>query len=381
MNKMICVLLTNDYENDSRVKKECLSLSKIYKVDLFCLTKKESKVITENKNWTVYKINFKYPLNKILIFLFGGSTFLNVIKEQNKKYDLIWSNDIDTLKTGYLLKEKFNAKLIYDSHEYWAGVLSNIKKPIDLYIKIYLFLFLKHEKKYISRCDGIISTNVPRKKLLIKNYDLYNYLVDVLHNYPESWQKNKIQCIDSGDKKIRLVYSGVLVERGIENVIKALALIGNKKNYFEFLLMCPEKDYNKLAKSLAFENNLGSTILYKGFVTPEEIGNYESQSDFSIVFYPQDCLNNKFPESNKLYTSLANGCLILTNVRYVADEIKNFGIYTINSPSQIAIVLTRLLKISRTDLTLLKKNAQIFAIKTYNWEEQKLLNIVSKVFR
>lgn len=375
------MLLTGNYYHDARVKKECGSLSKKYIVDIYCISKKTSEIKKETNTLTIYNIYFgKLPMNKLTIFIKGTKKIYNYIVKQNVKYDLVWANDIDTLKLGYLLKKKYDAKLIYDSHELWYDCLDS-DLIIQVYGKLAIGSFLLHERKYISKADYIFSTNDSRLKLLAKRYNLDLSKLGVLHNYPQKSQiVSKIQIQSNKDNKIKLIYYGVLKGRGIEKIITAMGKLRLlDKTKLSFVILGSEKDYNNLLLPIVKRYDLESIVKFKGFVLPEQLKEYESKADFGFLLYPQTNLNNIYAAPNKLYTNLANGCLVITNTKSLSNDIGKFGFIVNDSIDNIIKVLVKIVSLSKSHIQNLKREAIKFSNKNFVWEENKLFKILKKL--
>jgi len=354
--KRICLLLTNDYEHDSRVKKECFSLSTEYKVDLYCLTKNKSEIIKKNKNWNVYRLHFKYPLNKISIYYFSNNLFLENINKLNKKYDLIWANDIDTIKLGYMLKKKYLAKLIYDSHEYWNGMLGNDFSIIELYKRIYVHLFLKHEKKYISEADLVFTVNDLIRNELIKDYSLKN--CQLLYNVP--FKEN------------------IFSKQGkIDNSIVYVGKIGNYIKTIEILCENGFKIYH-YGKNEKIENIKG--YHYCGYIKETDIVKEISKYKVALSLYSGYRLNEKYASPNKFFQYILAGLPVLCNKNsvFMANIIKKYSIGENYINKNIVLNTKKIIK----DYNYYNKN--VLSIKNdFIWEKQekKILNYFSKFFK
>jgi len=286
--KKICVLLTKDYVSDSRVKKECKSLSKRYMVDLFCLVSKKSSIIKENKNWNVFYLQRspnKILYNRLTKYLYYDNKLYSFVLRQNKKYDLIWANDVDTLKIGYKLKKKFNAKLIYDSHEYWRGTLAKAEKNYH-YVKLFNDLYLRHEKKYIKNVDMIFTVNEHISRLLSQHYNILP--PKVLYNVPYFSDLNKVKKV-----KDSLVYVGV-----INNDFKKLESILRKKVNFYY--------YNKEKIDSSFYH-------YAGFVSEDKVPYELMKYQMGLVLHSSRRLNEIYAAPNKFFQYIQAGLPILVN--------------------------------------------------------------------
>ncbi len=125
--KRAIVSVTNDLYTDNRVNKICLFLQQQgYDVLLVGRQKKDSIELPKRSYATK---RFKLAKEKGAGFyaLFNLRLFFFLL---TKRASLLVSNDLDTLLANYAAsKFKPNARLVYDSHEYFTEVPELIHRP------------------------------------------------------------------------------------------------------------------------------------------------------------------------------------------------------------------------------------------------------------
>lgn len=200
----ICMLLDNEYAPDYRVKNEIDVLLRAgHQVDLYC-TPSNSRIVDElPPGLRVFRTitrDIYRPFSGKLRSFFKGFT-ANIM---DAGYDVIHCHDIFTLLLGDYIKENFqkrgqSIKLVYDSHEYFAGFrfYERIENSFSRYKGMMIWRYVvRQEKKIIPGVDAIISVS--------------QSICDRLSNY-------------SGNKPTYL----------IRNLPPRIAVEGESSNYFQ----------------------------------------------------------------------------------------------------------------------------------------------------
>ncbi len=173
MGKSVCLIVLNNFTNDSRVLKESLSLQKYgYRVKVVALYEKPLKEFELIQNVEIYRIKLKtrnWPKYKIIQLIKYLEFAFKFIKKFRKE-DILHCNDLETLPIGVLVKVFFNQKvrLVYDAHEY---EIYQIPGQSEFIIKIKYLL----EKFLLRYVDSVITLNILQKKLNYKPYPYKHY--------------------------------------------------------------------------------------------------------------------------------------------------------------------------------------------------------------
>lgn len=299
--RIALVIKTDGLEYDDRVRKEILTVQKLYPNISF----KIFVLLPENKDVegiTSYGIPYhayylksrdKYPsASKILK---KSYEFYSVIKDEIRGFDAVWCADLGSFMTVALSGSKH---LLWDLHELPMEVMGNaIKKHI------LRFLF--------SRCKIVVHANPQRIDYLCqqgyinnktKHFSLRNYpnFDDIDKEYDEKyydfveWKGNR-RCIylQGLDAERRSAYESIAAIMRIEDI--AAVVVGS---------------FDKESKGILlqeFGESLNQRIFFVGRVPQLKIPQYVKQCYMTLVFYKNTSPNNFYCEANRFYQSIILG--------------------------------------------------------------------------
>lgn len=360
MKKKIVMLLDNPCIRDSRVIKEAESLVKNgYSVFVLCYPRGNFKAV-ERKNGVIYvrmrvirrnvflsetlerktqKLKNICKKNAPLFFLCKIVSYIiklciapifilikmdrhNIIYNyiifkntaQRIKPSFIHSHDLQMFFSGYVLSKTLQSFFVIDSHEMGIYV-SN--PPKGIFRKIMQSV----ERFCMKRADIVFTVSKEIKQYFQEIYHLKNIHVlynapDVTHNIPCVSNIRKDACVS--DAPIIVWVGGISFGRGFFYLLEALSILKN------FKLVCVgminQKVNGKLKDKLHF---LGLEDRFQ-FVTAKssnELIDYISTADISVIPYERICLNHEYCMPNKLFESLfARVPLVVNEV----PSLKNF---------------------------------------------------------
>lgn len=387
----VAILLNGGITNDSRMIKITKTISRYALVDLFCLEGIDSDYEIFNENVSI--ITLKPPsgkLNKLIrhtLFYKEFNYFIDKVLDQNIKYTHVYACDLPMLEPAYKVKEKLGSKLIYDSHELYIEGLNQFfpsyktssffkRIGIDLSLSIMYNLGKYTENKLVQKTDYFITTSNSYKHYFESNYNIEG-LFKVM-NCPPVLDREKL--IDyrsefnwSGDDFVA-IYQGLMNPgRGLHLLIEA---IKNSPENIKLIFL----GYGTLEQSLKKQTkdlNLNHRIKFVNKVHPDNLIGYTMAADLGINLLENINLNKKLASTNKLFEYIhANIPILVTNTpenQYVLNKY-DVGFYVENNVEDIK---NKLVKASKADMSLLKKNCKI-AVKEFNWENQ--IKAFDKIF-
>ena len=140
MNNKVVHIVVNSFDNDSRVIRECKTLSENGN-DLTVIAYLEDGLLERESNYGFNTIRIKlftknwsnHPFIQVLKYIEFLIRALFTIK--SIKPNICHGHDPDGLIIAYFVKLIYKCKLIYDSHELWAYSnhmrnYNNILKPL-----------------------------------------------------------------------------------------------------------------------------------------------------------------------------------------------------------------------------------------------------------
>lgn len=370
------MVLENQFPDDERVEKEALSLIKVgHEVHLLCATLKKECVGNESyKGIMLHRVlsnSFLYNKAKIaclrlpFYFMFWKKQVESLL--QRETFDVIHIHDLPLAEVGYWAKKKFGIKFVLDSHENYPYMLDMAPYTKGIAGKLmYSFAAWKrYEREMITKADVVITVckeMSDRMNELVPRayYHVDNTISTELFPRPEPHLKN--------EGKIRLLYvGGITYHRGLQNVIRGLALIKDKTKYS--LDIYGKGAYAGEIKDLVVELGLEEVVRFPGYLKfPAEAVKmcaYSLGVISNLRSVQTDCSS-----PNKIYQYFYYGLPVLVSdmvsVGNIVREYQVGIVYKDNSPEDCARKLEELTSMDLEDMSM---RAHKLCLERYTWEE------------
>ena len=308
MKKIALIIFSEGLEYDDRVRKEVLSIQKLFPeicFKIFVLFDNGKNVAEEGI--TSYGVPYKsYKLITREVLKGGRFKYLKTIEftlkvlPDIKKYDAIWCGEI---ATALFLKCVRRKPLLWDLHELPMLLLgSSLRRS-----------FLRH---LFSKCSVVLHANQDRIEYLksrgvIKNIDkhyaLRNYpnFYDVDKEYDEKyysfveWKANK-ECV---------YLQGLFAERRAP--FETISAVLDTGSLAAVVVGSFDKDILERLLTKYGEDEISNRIFFAGKIPQLKIPQYVSKCSFSMVFYKHVNANNIYCEANRFYQSLLVGVPVI----------------------------------------------------------------------
>jgi len=297
--KTITMLLRNDFVHDDRVTKEVETLESAgFKIKVLHTGEKKSDRLSP----------MFYPKGKNSALYFPFYLAVLTARAILTPAQVYHAHDLDTLIAGYIASRAHATKLVYDSHE----VFTEMEVPFAKGLQKKFWQFI--ERRLIGKADIFISTNEWRRQWFEKTYTLPKTII--IDNLPKSIPQYEKQFND----KFTFMYQGAFSKwRSIDKVIEAFSQLDPKKA--ELILI---GNYKKAD----FEVSNVPGVILTGYLSLEDISEYEKTADVGLSIYMPHTVNAKYPSSNKIFRYLQNGMSVIASEspcfeRLVKD--KTFG--------------------------------------------------------
>jgi len=246
----ILILSLSDLERDPRILRQINFLRENYLVT--CVGKNPPK----NKNIDFIKVNYQFQLIQLVTFSlfsllkkydlayyqFFKSKMLESLKiPEEKNFDLIIANDIDTLP--FSVKIKRNSKLLFDAHEY---------SPEEINDNFFWRIIFKDYRSYLLRkflpqCDVMTTVS---KGIAEKYKKEFNVLPTVITNAADYYDLTPT-IVDPGN--IKLIHHGVAdPDRKVENMIELMRFLDSRFS-LDLMLVPLSQVYLKKLKYISRE--------------------------------------------------------------------------------------------------------------------------------
>lgn len=355
----IYIAVTNDLLTDNRIHKVATTLQKSG-ADITLLGRIKHKH-TINPAQKYYTKRFKLLFKKGAFFYleYNLRLFFFLIFH---RFDIIVSNDLDTLLGSYLASMLKAKKIIYDSHEYFTEVpeLVGRKFTKNIWISIEKIILPKIKYSY-TVCESI---SITYKKL-------YGIDMKVVRNVP--YYVKHVNNNNSTPNKTKIIlYQGSLnLGRGIEHMIDAMQYLDNFH-----LNIIGDGDIASQLKQKISEAKLESKVSLLGRIPFENLMDETKKADLGLALEENIGLNYYYALPNKLFDYIQARIPVLVSpfpeMKRIVDEYNIGDTYSHKSPEDLAKKIKEIFE-SPDNYSGWKKNTEI-AAKELCWEnEEKIL--------
>ena len=321
--RIALVIKTDGLEYDDRVRKEILTVQKLFpniSFKIYAMLPNNDEIEGVTGYGIPYKTVFipareKYPSAQKPYL--KAYQFYKVLKNELKDYDVVWAANEDTSFFPLLLKHD---RILWDLHELPDSYFTSKWKKLLL-----KFLF--------KRCKEVLHANPQRVNYLQqlgvikdvnKHFAVRNYpnFEDVDENYDDKyynfikWKGNR-NCVylQGLNADRRAPYESISAVMAIPDLC-AVVVGGFDSNAMKKL----EEKYS---------DELGKRILFIGKIPQLKIPQYVRQCYVSLVFYKNVSPNNYYCEANRFYQSVIMGLPVVVgnnpSMRELVEKYK-FGV-------------------------------------------------------
>ncbi len=290
-----------------------------------------------------------------------------------KQTDIIHAHDLWVLPAAAFVAALKNIKLIYDAHEYYAGLEIFNRHPF----RRRLWLITE------SFCVKFVTILLTVSEPLAEKYWLrYPRIPDcrVIRNLPvrEVPAKEKAAPFPRPFKHM-LVYHGHLKPgRGLENLIQSmvyvehtgLVIIGGGE-----LLRKIEKFIDRL--------KIRKKVFILDYISLEKLISTSAQADIGIALFEKTSINYSYALPNKFFEYIMAGLPVLTsNIDTLTDYVKKYDLGRTVDPSDPVRIAEAIREMTDNPQSLKKwRNNALAAAKILNWdiESVKMLKIYEEL--
>jgi len=356
--KKIIVSVTNDLTTDMRVDKICNSLLAL-NYEVLLVGRKLPDSLAVNRAYQTKRFNLCFNKGALFYANYNFRLFFFLLFN---RFDVLWSNDLDTLLANYLGYKLKGKKIIFDSHEYFTEVPELVARPKVKAIWKGLEKWILPQLKHVFTVSQSIA-NLYKKE--------YNIDVNLLRNVPLLNKKAvEVENIKISGKKIIIYQGAINVNRGIEQVVEAMQYVDNA-----LLYIFGKGDIVVEITALVEKLSLQQKVKLMGEIPLEKLNGFTLQADLGLSLEEDMGLNYRFALPNKLFNYLQAGVPVLVaNLPEMSSLVNEYKVgETIGNhlSKHIAEKITSML----TDEVQLKKwsfNAKQASL-VLNWEKEQVI--------
>lgn len=278
------------------------------------------------------------------------------------KPDVIVAHDIYGLIPAVLLKRRWDAKVLYDSHEYAAQG--------DLIGPRWQERLVRHVERYfIRRVERVVTVSPPLARQLEADYRIRD-VVSVPNAEPAASALGELRRREHDASFVRFLLQGQAAPgRGFERLFELWRGLENPRAQLQ--VRCPDGPYPEELRRRFADLFASDTAVWLDPVSESEMVSAAAEASVGVIPYLGPNLNHLYACPNKLSQYMAAGLAILsTDLRYVASIISLYDCGAVYNPEDPASFRTAigLLVDDPARLDAMRRHALEAAKTDYNWE-------------
>jgi len=354
----------NPIDFERRIQNQAESAQQAgYQVNVIALAKPAQR--SQNNPFCFALIRLKTPFYQggLLKFLhFNWKIFWSLLFRQ---IDILHCHDLWVMPAAWMLKIVKNNRLIYDAHEFYAGL--EIFNRHKIRKKIWMAL----EYLAIPSVDVLLTVSEPLAGLYRQKYKRLTE-VKVIRNMPKlESRKNKNPVV-----KFPLTSHPVIIYqghfrpgRGLVNLIHAIPLTDNTH-----LMLVGGGELESELRKLVEYYHLTDRVTFLGYVPTADLISISAQADLGVVLFEPTSLNYAYALPNKFFEYVMAGIPVLASAidtfkAYIAQY--DLGLTVNPSNSQAIAAGIRTMLSDPEKMSVWRKNAEQ-AAKILNWNHESV---------
>ena len=292
----VFVAVTNDISSDQRV----------HKIATYIQNKEYNVLVYGRILRSTFQVNRPYKIKRVKhifnnnFMFYAEYNFRLLMHLLFNKYEIIYSNDLDTLPACFIASKLFNSKLIYDSHEFFTEVPELQER------KFVRNIWLSIEKILLPRIKNAITVS----DSIANEYKLkYGIHMGILRNIPSLNTNGIIEKVKFPTKNKVVLYQGILNPgRGIKPMIDSLKYLKG----VDLVIIGYGKVKDELVE-YSEKSGCKSRIHFLGRIPHEKLVNYTKMASIGMVLEEPLGQSFNFSLPNKLFDFIHVGIPIIAS--------------------------------------------------------------------
>ena len=362
LNSTICHITINHVDYERRIKNQAESIAASGQaVWIIALGRKGEAPATKHQAYRLWRIMIPFDQGGPFKFiLFNLKVILFLLR---KNISIIHCHDLWVLPAAALLSRLKSKPLVYDAHEYYAGLELFIRKKIKK--KIWLIV----EKIALKRVDVVITVSEPLADLYSERYPWIKQ-IEVIRNLPKyemiGNRKKEKRAVNSSNKII--VYQGHFRPgRGLKNLIEAMKYVANGH-----LLLIGGGELTEQLKVQVNSLCLDDRVTFLDYIPTDNLIQTTATADLGIALFEPTSINYAYALPNKFFEYVMAGIPVLSsNIQTFSDYIDRYQFGLTVDPSDVKAISRTINQMLNDKKGLLRwRDNAILAAKELNWENE-----------
>jgi glycosyltransferase involved in cell wall biosynthesis len=287
---------------------------------------------------------------------------------------VIYCHDLYCLQAGVMLKRRWGARLVYDSHEYY---------PYRHLLRSFTRVIGAYEASLVSHVDAYVTVSPQLASELARVYGVEPvHAIPNVEPVPDPRPPTPVsEMTGIAYGRLKVLYQGTFAEgRGLEEVLREWTEVDGTR--IALFLRGPRNEWREGLERLAEELGLlGKSVYFLPPVLEKDLIGAAQEADIGLIPYKGDLPSYRFACPNKLSQYLHAGLAILANrIPFVEQTVARgqAGLcYDVDEPGSF-VRAVEALTADRPAVERLRRNALAFARSEYSWGryEDALLALV-----
>lgn len=281
------------------------------------------------------------------------------------KFDVLLSNDLDTLPANILIAKIKKKPLIYDSHEYFTQVPELVRRPKVQRIWEWM------ERQMIPNVDAAYTVCNSIAEIYTQKYGVP---FRVVRNLP--FASDQDIAINDEDRDQIVLYQGAVNEgRGLEQAIGAIKFLEGIR-----LVIAGDGDKRKVLQKLVEDEGLSDKVEFRGRLPIHQLAELTRRASVGLSIEEDIGLNYHYALPNKLFDYIqAQVPVLVTNLPEMVAVVNHYEIGEVisdlNSRNLSAILADMF---ANSEKRKLWKNNLKLAARELVWEKEE--KIIYQIF-
>lgn len=368
MNRII-VSVTNDLVTDQRVDRICNSLKDMGFEVLLVGRKKKNSLALEERKYKMQRMKLIFGKGPCFYAEYNIRLFLLLL---GKGFDILVSNDLDTLPANYCISRIRNKHLVFDSHEYYTETPELVDR------KFVQAIWKRIEKSIFPKLKHVYTVNESIANLFRKKYGVK---VEVIRNVPYKREykamKTRAELGLPENKKIILLQgAGINIQRGTEEMVEAMQYIDDS-----VFVIIGGGDVLGFLKEKVREMRLEHKVMFIPKMPFHQLYQYSVHADIAVSLDKDTNINYRYSLPNKIFDYIQARIPVLVSdlpeISKIVEQYKIGKVIQSHKPKDIASAVNSML--NNPDQYEIWKENLSFAAEELCWEneEKKLIQIYS----
>ena len=276
---------------------------------------------------------------------------------------VIHAHDLNTLVPGVRGKRRFEAMLVYDSHELQLGTTGMMARS-----RPHRWLYKVYERTLSRRADAVITVCQSIAEILERGYGITH--VDVVRNCPllvPPLDRHDLFRREQGiaaESRIALYHGNLSPGRGLEVLVESAKFMDR----VDVILLGSGPLLEELPR-IAAELGVSDRVRVLPAVRQNVLHRYVASADVAVVPIQGEIPNYYYSLPNKLFEAMMAGLPIaashLPEIRRVVEEERVGAIFDPDDPRDVARGITAVL--DSPDYREMRQRAVVAARERHHW--------------